>query len=77
MISLTTLLAEGTTWAGSVLGSLAALLLTQPGRFVIKKAVDLVIAVFAARLSKEKVKESICIYAPDGTVARRVKIESG
>ncbi len=44
--------------------------------YVAKKALDIAAEVLKARLLKEHPKECICIYGPDGTVARRVKADS-
>jgi hypothetical protein len=46
------------------------------GVYLVKKAVDLAAEIVKARLLKEQVKHFILIYAPDGSVVKRVSVDA-
>jgi hypothetical protein len=70
MASLPTTLLGFITVAGGV-SALGGVLV-----YIGKKALDIAADVVKTRLLKEHPKEFIVIYAPDGTVAKRVEAES-
>ncbi len=63
-----------TLWGFITVGGAVSVLLGSLG-YIVKKAVDVGADVVKARLLKEHPRQAVVIYGPDGSVAKRVKVD--
>jgi hypothetical protein len=64
-----------TLWGFITVGGAVSVLLGGLG-YIVKKAVDVGADVLKTRLLKERTKDFIVLYGPDGRVAKRVEVDS-